>query len=178
LFSTCTLCCWRGLDTMIRSLLVYDWFYTCSTTSTTCLDYNPSRDRFQLDGFIDCSCTGGYLLHAWALGLAPPFCYDYLMLIIWLLARGAWCAKTLSVPQGTALMFSCQMLYNNLTVPDPREFLRSILGRCFVNHYFRDFISKQGVCSNYYPEDLVSHWLWAQKLIWEVILGVFGIIFV
>jgi hypothetical protein len=86
-FSTCTLCYWRGPAPMTRTLLVYNWFHTCSTTSTTCLGYNPSRDRFRLDGFIDCSYTSGYLLYAWARGLVPPFCNDYFMTIIWLLAR-------------------------------------------------------------------------------------------
>jgi hypothetical protein len=55
---------------MTRTLLVYDWFRTCSTTY---LDYNPSRVRFQLDGFIDYSCTSGYLLYAWARGASATF---------------------------------------------------------------------------------------------------------
>jgi hypothetical protein len=44
LFLTCTLCYVRDLASMTRNLLVYDMFYTCSTTSTTCLDYNSSQD--------------------------------------------------------------------------------------------------------------------------------------
>jgi hypothetical protein len=31
---------------MIRIFLVYDGFHTFSTTPTTCLDYNLSRDQF------------------------------------------------------------------------------------------------------------------------------------
>jgi hypothetical protein len=81
LFSTCTLCYWRGLAPMPRTLLVYDWFHTCSSTLTTSLDYNPSWDQFRLDGFIDCLFTGGSLIYAWAWGLVPPFCYDYFMLL-------------------------------------------------------------------------------------------------
>jgi hypothetical protein len=44
LFFTCTLCYGRGLASMTRNLLVYDMFYTCSTTLTIHLDYNPSWD--------------------------------------------------------------------------------------------------------------------------------------
>jgi hypothetical protein len=37
-----------------------------------------------------------------------------------------------SVPQGTALMLTCWMLYNYSTITDPRGFLRFILGRCLL----------------------------------------------
>jgi hypothetical protein len=110
---------------MTRTLLVYNWFHTCSTT---CLFYNSSQDRFRLDGFIDCSFTSGSLLYAWAQGLAPPFYYDYFMH----LARGLDVIKALSVPQGIALVLTCWMLYIYSTIPDPRGFLRLILGICLL----------------------------------------------
>jgi hypothetical protein len=125
LFSTCTLCYWRGPAPMIRTSLVYDWFHTCSTILTTCLDYNPSRDRFGLDGFIDCSCTSGYCLGSGASAtFLQRLLYDYHVAS----GSGAWCDKALSVPPRAALMLTRWTLYNSSTMPDPRGFLRFVLG--------------------------------------------------
>jgi hypothetical protein len=132
LFSTCTLCYWRGLAPMIRNLLVYDMFYTCLTTSAIHLDYNPSRDQLRLDGFINCSYLSGYLPNAWTPGGSAIVLLRLLYAYHLAPGSGAWWDKSLSVPQETALMFLCWMLYNYSTIPDPRGFLRFILGRCLL----------------------------------------------
>jgi hypothetical protein len=65
------------------------------------------------------------------------------------------------------------MLYIYLTIPNPRDFLRSILGRCLLTIISGILFRHKGF-SIYYPEDLFSHWLRAQRLVCEVILGVVG----
>jgi hypothetical protein len=64
--------CSTGLRLVLRASLLEG-----PTTSTIYLDYNPSRDPLRLDS-----------LSSWTQRLTPPFCYDYFMLIIRLLARG------------------------------------------------------------------------------------------
>jgi hypothetical protein len=126
---------------MIRSLLVYDYLCTCSTTSTTCLDYNPSWDRLRLDGFIDCSSTSGHLLNAWTRGLAPPFCYNYFMPIICLLLRGLMRQGTQRASRDSShayMLDDVQLLDNARS----KRLFKICLGFMFVNHYFKIFIPK------------------------------------
>jgi hypothetical protein len=139
LFTTNTLCYRRGIAAMTRSLLVYDSLCTRSTISTSCLDYNPSQDRLQLDAFIDCSSTSSYLLNARTQGLAPPFCYDYFMLTIWLLARGFDATRHSACFNRQLSCFNtgcCKFLDNT------RSLSKIYLGEIFINHYFRDVIPK------------------------------------
>jgi hypothetical protein len=117
---------------MTRNLLVYDMFYTCSTTSIIHLDYNPSRDRLWLDGFIDYPRLSNYLPNAWTRGLAPPFYYDYLMPIIWLPVRGLDPTRHSVCLKGQLSCLHAGRYTITQQYPIQEAFQDFILGRCLL----------------------------------------------
>jgi hypothetical protein len=129
---------------MTRNLLVYDMFYTCSTTSIIHLDCNPSRDRLRLDGFINRSRLSGYSLNAWTRGLVPPFCYDCFMLIIRLVARGLDGTRHSACLNGQLLCLHAGCCIIIRQYPIQKAFLRFIWGRCLLTIISRILFRNKG----------------------------------
>jgi hypothetical protein len=63
-------------------------------------------------------------------------------------------------------------LYNYSAMPDPRGFLRFVLGIGLLTIISGILFQNKGFCSICYPDVLFSHWIKAQRFVWEVILGI------